>query len=63
MSLISQTALEAMRAGDKTTTEYIIAQLRGLADNPAAGNLHIAQIIAELQQMQANPQQLKMPQD
>lgn len=62
MSLMSQTALEAIRSGDKTMVEYIIAQLRGLAENPAGSALHIPQIISELQQMQANPQQVQMPQ-
>ncbi len=62
MSLISQLAVETIRGGDKATTDYIIAQIRGLADNPAAANLHVQQVIQELQQMQAQPQQVQLPQ-
>jgi hypothetical protein len=61
MSIISQGAVEAIRAGDKATADYIITQLRGLADNPAAANAHVPQIIQELQQMESQPPQIQMP--
>ncbi|MBS1615997.1 MAG: DUF2723 domain-containing protein [Bacteroidetes bacterium] len=61
MSLISQMALESIRAGDKTMSNYVIDQLRSQQNNPAVGNLHIPQVIAELQQMQNNPQQAMAP--
>jgi hypothetical protein len=62
MSIMSQSAIEAIRAGDKATAEHIIGLFRTITDNPAAANAHIPQIIQELQQMENQPQQVQMPQ-
>ncbi len=62
ISLMSQLALESIRSGDKATTDYIMGNLRSVADNPAAAGANIPQVISELQRMQSQPQQVQMMQ-
>ncbi len=61
ISLMSQLSLEAIRAGDKATTDYIIGNLRSIADNPAAAGGNVQALIGELTRMQQQPQQVQMP--
>jgi hypothetical protein len=62
MSIMSQSAIEAIRSGDKTTANHIIGLFRTIENDPAAANAHVPQIIQELTQMMNQPQQVQMPQ-
>jgi len=60
ISIMSQLAVETIRAGDKATADYIIHSLQALSSNTAIQPGTIQQVVQELQNMQKAPQQQLM---